>query len=314
MSRLERLLTKFEEHMQARGFSERTIPDYLHNVQVFLDYLKELEIDDINEVDRQLIADYQISLLEQKHHDQPISTETRARRLIAVRMFCRYLVRSGVIEHDPTVGLELPKRPKSLPRNILSKKEMGKLLGVPNVENPLGLRDRAILEVFYSTGIRVSELCDLMIHDVDTVRGELRINQGKNAKDRIVPLGEAACDYLEMYLNRSRRKLIGLANPILFVSKSGKKFHHTTMSHLIAHYGEKSGVKKRVTCHGLRHTCASHLLQGRADIRHIQEILGHASLATTQIYTRVEIADLKQVHRRCHPRELREVPINDGWS
>jgi integrase/recombinase XerD len=299
--------------MEARGFSDRTIPDYLHHVQVFLDYLTEIGISKIQEVDRQTLADYQVQLLAQKFRDQPISQETRARRLITLRTLFRFLVRIGAIDQDPTIDLELPKCAKTLPRNILTKKEMGKLLATPDLDNPLGVRDRAILEVFYSTGIRVSELCSLTIYDVDTTRGELRINKGKNAKDRVVPLGEAACDYLETYLLRVRRKLAPPNQGILFISKRGKRFHPTTMSHLIAHYGKKSGLKKKVSCHGLRHTCASHLLQGRADIRHIQEILGHESLATTQIYTRVEIADLKQIHRRCHPRELREVPINDGW-
>lgn len=306
------LLAKFEEYMNARGFSSRTITDYLHNVKLFLDYLHEIGIIRLDEIDRQLIAAYQVRLLDQTYRDRPITVVTRLKRLSTLRCFFEYLVKAGLTDQDPTSDLELPKRPKTLPKNILTKKEIGKLLSVPDLSGPLGVRDRAILEVFYSTGIRVSELCNLTVNDIDLANGELRVNQGKNAKDRIVPLGELACDYLEFYL-RIRHQLAGSAQPVLFVSKSGKKFHSTTMSHLISHYGKKAGLKKPVGCHGLRHTCASHLLRGKADIRYIQEILGHASLATTQVYTKVEIADLKKVHQRCHPRERKEVPVNDGW-
>jgi integrase/recombinase XerD len=309
----ETLLVKFEEYMQSRGFSARTIPDYLHNVKLFLEYLEGVGIAAIGEVDRALVADYQIRLLDQTHRGRPISSVTKLRRLSTVRCFCGYLVKSGALTADPTTDLELPKRPKHLPKNILTKKEMGKLLALPDLKTPLGIRDRAILEVFYSTGIRASELCNLTLNDIDIARGELRINQGKNAKDRVVPLGEVACDYLELYLRKSRKELASSGQPVLFVTKSGKQFNYTTLSHLITGLGQKAGLKKHIASHNLRHTCASHLLQGKADIRHIQEILGHRSLATTQIYTKVEISDLKKVHRRCHPRERKEVPVNDGW-
>lgn len=309
----ETLLTKFEEYMQSRGFSARTIPDYLHNVKLFLEYLEGVGIEAIGAVDRVLIADYQIRLLDQTYRDRPISGVTKLRRLSTVRCFCGYLVKSGALAVDPTTDLELPKRPKNLPKNILTKKEMGKLLALPDLKTPLGIRDRAILEVFYSTGIRVSELCNLTLNDIDIARGELRVNQGKNAKDRVVPLGEVACDYLGLYQRTARKQLNPVNQQVLFVTKSGKQFRYTTLSYLITRLGQKAGLKKHIASHNLRHTCASHLLQGKADIRYIQEILGHRSLATTQIYTKVEISDLKKVHRHCHPRERKEVPVNDGW-
>jgi integrase/recombinase XerD len=309
----ETLLVKFEAYMQSRGFSARTIPDYLHNVKLFLEYLETVGIMTIGEVDRALVADYQIRLLDQTHRGKTVGGVTRLRRLSTVRCFCGYLVKSGVLAADPTTDLELPKRPKNLPKNILTKKEMGKLLELPDLKTPLGIRDRAILEVFYSTGIRASELCNLSLHDIDLAKGELRVNQGKNAKDRVVPLGEVACDYVGLYLRNARKKLAAIGQSVLFVTKSGKQFRYTTLSYLITRLGQKAGLKKHIASHNLRHTCATHLLQGKADIRHIQEILGHRSLATTQIYTKVEIADLKKVHRHCHPRERKEVPVNDGW-
>lgn len=312
--RFNLLLHKFKEHMQARGFSNRTIPDYLRNVEFFLIYLDEVGVTEIEEVDRLIMADYQVRLLDQTYRDKPLGATAKNKRLGAVRCFFQLLLKSGRVSHDPTGDLELPKRPKNLPRNILTKKEMGKLLAVPDLSTPLGLRDRAILEVFYSTGIRVSELCALTVGEIDTARGELRVTKGKNAKDRIVPLGEVACDYLDLYLRKSRPKLAGPSQAALFVTKSGRAFRYTNLSYLISLCGKKAGLKKHISCHSLRHTCASHLLQGKADIRYIQEILGHRSLATTQIYTKVEIADLKKVHRKCHPRERKEVPVNDGWS
>ena len=309
----ETLLFKFNTYLETKGYSSRTIPEYTRNVERFLNYLDEIEINDLNQVERQSILDYQIRLLDETCHNRVIGAAARSRRIGAVRSFFNFLMKMGMVTQDPTFDLELPRRPKSLPKDILTKKEVGKLLAFPNLNDPLGIRDRAILEVFYSTGIRVSELCNLTINDIDLEHGELRVNQGKNAKDRIVPLGEIACDYLQNYILYSRRKLALPEQSILFVTKNGRKFDSTDMSHRIARLGKRAGLKKPIACHSLRHTCASHLLQGNADIRYIQEILGHASLATTQIYTKVEIADLKKVHHRCHPREQKGVPVNDGW-
>lgn len=311
--KFDRLLAGYNECLQARGFSPRTVPEYLRNVERFLAYLQELNISKITQVDQRIMAAYQVSLLDQKYRERPLSAVTKLRRLSTVRSFFQYLLKSGVVSIDPTDDLDLPKRSKSLPRNILAKKEVAKLLSLPDLSTPPGIRDRAILETFYSTGIRASELCNLKLIDVDIARGEIRVTKGKNAKDRVVPIGEIACDYIELYLTKTRRFLAPAAQPLLFVTKSGRKFHYTTLSHLVIRYGKKAGLKKQVSAHSLRHTCASHLLKGKADIRHIQDILGHSSLATTQVYTKVDINDLKKVHHRCHPREKKEVPINDGW-
>jgi len=311
MTKLDILLLKFTEHMKVTGFSDRTIPDYARNVKYFLDYLKELEIENITEVDRRVLQDYQARVYLETFKGAPLTPATKKARLSCVRTFYRYLLKAGYILHDPSADLELPKRPKQLPKNILSKKEIGALLSAPNLETTLGIRDRAILEVFYSTGIRVSELCNLALNDLDLKNGELRINQGKNKKDRLIPLGEMACDFLEIYLREARPKLTASGQTTLFVTKSGRKFRYTTLSYLMSRYGRKSGITKVTSPHALRHTCATHLLKGKADIRQIQTILGHASIATTQRYTQVEISDLKQVLKRCHPRERKEIETHD---
>jgi integrase/recombinase XerD len=311
MDKLDFLLLKFTEYMKTSDFSQRTIPTYAHNIRLFFTYLKGSGVQSIAEVDRQLLFDYQTRIYLETFKGKPLAPATRRARLTCIKTFFQYLTKSGLILYDPSANLDLPKRPQGLPRNILSKKEMGRLLSEPNLSKPLGVRDRAILELFYATGIRVSELAGLKVSDLDLSSGELRINQGKNRKDRIVPLGEIACDFLQMYLYEVRPKLAQSDQPILFVSKNGLRFHPTTLSHLIINYGRKSGLKKGVSPHALRHTCATHLLKGKADIRHIQRILGHEHLSSTQIYTKVEISDLKNVLKRCHPRERKEVETDD---
>ena len=245
------------------------------------------------------------------YRGRPLAPATQKARLTCVKNFYRYLLQNGYLLYDPAAALSLPKLPKQLPKGILSKKEMGRLLSQPDLETPLGIRDRTYLELLYATGIRVSELCNLTLNDLDLSRRELRINRGKNAKDRIVPLTEAACDYLELYLTEARPQLAAAGQQILFVSKNGRKMHYTTVSKLVKNYGQKAGLSKKVSPHSLRHTCATHLLKGRADIRQIQRLLGHESIAATQRYTKVEINDLKRVLKRCHPREKREIDVDE---
>ena len=172
-------------------------------------------------------------------------------------------------------------------------------------EDLLGLRDRAMLELLYSTGIRVSELAALNLQNLDLRNAELRVH-GKGSKERIVSLGEVVREYLGRYLSASRPYLASTEEPALFVSLRGKRFHYTNISFLVRSCGRKAGIRKRVSPHGLRHTCATHLLQGRADIRHIQRIPGHAQITSTELYTHLVLEDLKEVIRRSHPHGKKE--------
>ena len=296
--------------MKTNGFSENSIPDYIRNVNYFFDYLKEIGISNVAEVDRRTVSGYREWIYGQTFKGKPLSAVTRKKRLSCLKTFYRYLLKAEAVLCDPASDMELPKVGDQLPRNILSKKEIGELLNAPDLETVLGIRDRALLEVFYSTGIRVSELCGLKLEDMDMRNMELKV-RGKGEKERIVPLGEMVCDYLDMYLKESRSKLADSEQNILFVSKNGRKFHYTNVCHLVSDYGKTAGIKKRVSPHALRHTCGTHLLKGKADIRQIQKILGHSSIATTQLYTRVDITDLKKVLKRCHPRERREIDTKD---
>jgi len=302
MAELDAWVVRFGQNLKAVGFGELSIPDYVRNVELFTEYLRSRGIERLAEVDRKIVADYRLELSFETRGEKVLSHSTQRKRLTCVRRFFQFLLKEDAVLQDPTADLEFPPLNDQLPRDILSRHEIGKLLSQADPDSTLGLRDRTMLEVLYSTGIRVSELAGLTLDDLDLRNAELKV-RGKGKKERIVPLGEVVRDYLARYLARSRPVLAGAEERSLFVSNRGHRFHYTNISFIVRQYGSRAGIRKHVSPHGLRHTCATHLLQGRADIRQIQKILGHSSIATTQRYTRVEITDLKKVLRRCHPRE-----------
>lgn len=287
------------------NYSAKTISDYLNQLQFFLRYLQNANLEELSQIDKEAIHQYQLYLYNNQAKGKSLSLETQYARLVPLKTFFRWLVKRGYFLYDPTTQLELPKRKKNLPKGIMTRKEINRILCQPDADNPLGLRDKAILELLYSTGIRNSELRSLTIYDADTSHGELRINQGKGRKDRIIPLGEIAAKYLETYLQNSRTELVKgkKENNLLFVSKNGQKITLANLLWLIEKYVQQARITKHITAHSFRHTCATHMLRGKSNIRYIQELLGHSSIATTQIYTRVEVSDLKREHKRCHPRE-----------
>jgi len=310
--RFDLLVARFVEHMQVLGWSPRTVDGYRSQVRFFLLWLDQhTDVEELTGITPEVLHAYQTHLYGfSDANGHALSIATQAARLSVVRSFFRYLVKSDVLLYDPSASLELPKRKGILPRSVLSKQEMARLLAAPDATAPLGLRDRAMIEVLYSTGIRNAELRALQVYDLDLDRGLLRVNEGKNAKDRVVPLGEVACRYLREYLHEARPGLLraragGEAEQTVFVSKNGKPLVPLGVLYPLKKHARAAGIERVVTPHTLRHTFATHLLAGHADIRHIQAMLGHASVATTQIYTRVEVTDLKAVHRRCHPRERR---------
>ncbi|MBI5747667.1 MAG: tyrosine-type recombinase/integrase [Nitrospinae bacterium] len=307
INRVKLLIQRFREYMGMENFSQRTIGDYVNQLGFFIQYLQTTDIEEITQIDKELIHKYQMYLYSYQKKGKPLSLETQYARLVPVKSLFRFLVKRGYFLYDPTSQIELPKRKKNLPRGLMTKKEIFKILSQPDPDTILGLRDKAILELLYSTGIRNSELRNLSIYDLDTTHGELRINYGKGRKDRVIPLGEIASKYIEEYLNISRPLLLEQqkqkSQNLLFVSKRGKKIDQSNLIWLIKKYVKKANVHKHITPHSFRHTCATHMLRGKANLRHIQELLGHSSIATTQIYTQVELSDLKREHRRSHPRE-----------
>lgn len=314
IERLQIILMKFKEHMEAINFSVRTVDSYLNQLKFFVEYLKQSDVAELGQITRETVYQYQLHLhTSRRKTGGLLSLETQGARLVAVRSFFRFMLQQGYFMYDPTAGLELPKRKKNLPRGVMTSKEVFKVLSQPDADTPLGLRDKAILELLYSTGIRNAELRSLVLVDVDTASGELRVRHGKGRKDRIVPLGEIAAKYVEEYLRSGRPKLLSYAEKVLkkgrqepiemFISKGGKRITQANLITLVTKYVKRSQIGKHVTCHGFRHTCATHMLKGKASLRHIQQMLGHGTIATTQIYTHVETSDLKKEHHRCHPRE-----------
>ena len=310
MDKLDSLLLKFTEYLKVNNFSERTISAYSQNIRYFLNYLREIGIGNIAEADRKVLTDYQSRVYLERYKEKPLSQGTRQHRLTCLRTFYRYLLKSGIVLYDPSSYMDLPRCSEELPRNILSKKEVGAILSGPDLGTPIGIRDRTIMELLYSTGIRSTELCNITLNDLDLRNNELRV-KGKNSKDRMIPLGEVVSDYLEFYLKDARPKMADSGQSYLFVSKNGKKLWRYYLSTLIKSYAGKAGIKKQITPHSFRHSFATHLLKGKADIRKIQELLGHSSITTTQRYTRVEIGDLKQVIKKHHPRERKEIETHE---
>ncbi len=203
-----------------------------------------------------------------------------------------------------TEGFELPKTEQRLPQEVLSVDEIESLMNAPDITTPLGLRDRAILETFYSTAIRNKELADLQVYDLETERGVLKINSGKGGKDRIVPIGARAIQWITKYTTDIRPTFVAKTNDnTLFVSHRGYPLGRENLSQIVRSHIVAAGIKKKGSCHLLRHTAATLMMHNGADLRSIQELLGHAKLTTTQIYTHVTINDLKRIHESTHPAE-----------
>lgn len=231
---------------------------------------------------------------------QELALSSIARHVASLRMFCRFLADRGVIDPNLLTHLELPRRWKRIP-HVLNNVAVMRLLRAPSPEDPLYLRDRAILELLYATGLRVSELAALKLTDVNTHVGYVRC-LGKGNKERIVPLGKPAIEAMQEYIHELRGDLLVGSSQVIFLSRTGKPMDRENLWRLVRKYAMRAGISTKVSPHTLRHCFASHLLEGGADLRIVQELLGHADVSTTQIYTHVEAGRLKTLHQRFHPR------------
>jgi integrase/recombinase XerD len=308
VSRWDGIVTTYLKDLAVRGFAIRSRETYGQDLAVFVDYLEASQIDHPTDITLDVLRAYQTYLHEKPGlHTARLSLGTQTRYLSVVRSFCGFLCRRSLTLMDASRGLVLPKVQRHLPSVILTTHEVLRFLKAIDTRTPLGIRDRAIFETFYSTGLRVGELVALIPADVDLAEGFLRVRRGKGGKARVVPLGDAAVHWIKRYLDTGR-KGFSPAAPLFLSSVRQQMMDRATLSQLVRRVARRAGLKKRVTCHTFRHTCATHMLRGRASLRHIQELLGHANATTTQIYTHVEILDLKRVHRRCHPRSQRRRP------
>jgi len=302
--KMDLLRARFVEAMTAWNWSRKTVVSYEQNVRYFMNWLEaETDIDDLAKVTAETIASYQTALLaEEKRDGERISVGTQHHRICGLKAFLKYLWREGKLLINPAAQVVYPKMRRRLPQANLTPKEAMRLIEAVDTRSPLGLRDQAIVDVLYSTGMRNAELRALTLADL----GErtLTIRQGKGNKDRIVPLGASTAACLSDYLQQARPKLAahdGVHN--IFLTKNGLPLDTFAVINAVRRAARAAGIKKHIHPHSLRHACATHMLRGGADIRHIQKLLGHSSLQTTEIYTKVEIGDLKAVHRMYHPRE-----------
>jgi integrase/recombinase XerD len=280
-----------------KGLAWNTVQAYGRDLAKLANYLEERGISSWREVDATQIRSFISSL-----RATGLSSRTVARHGVTVRQLLSFLQAEGRIKTALLPTLSLPRAPRKLPQ-ILSAEDIQKLLAQPVATKPLGARDRAMLEILYASGLRVSELVTLQTTHVN-FQGDYLIVKGKGGKTRAVPFGRWARERLSEYLNNGRRALLkGRSSAYVFVTRSGKPLTRQGFWKLIRAYALAAGIDKRVTPHTLRHSFATHLLEGGADLRSVQAMLGHADISTTQIYTHVDGARLKKVHREHHPRE-----------
>lgn len=279
-----------------RGLSPNTTASYRSDLEKFIAYLSRRGKGGFEEVRREEVIDF---LMEEK--ERGLTPRSLARGLVSIRMLFRFLALEGYIRRDVTEVVESPRLWKNLPR-VLSIAEVESLLRQPDTSDILGRRDRAALELLYASGLRASELTGLRIDDVNLQSGFVRA-RGKGGRERIVPLGRSAARALSDYLEWSRPILLkGFASADLFLSRRGKRFTRQWLWRLIGKYLRQAGIKTEAGPHILRHSFATHLLGRGADLRVVQEMLGHSQISTTQVYTHVDRERLKEVHRRFHPR------------
>lgn len=289
--------------MRLRNYSADTVTSRAENLQLFLAWAAERDVTRASQVTRPILEAYQQGLYRhRKANGQPLGWGTQHQRLSGLKDWFKWLTRQNVLLHNPASELELPRQEKRLPETALTQAQIGQLLAVPDVSDPLGVRDRAMLEVFYSAGLRRSELCHLELSALNPARRTLTVRRGKGHKDRVVPLGARALQWVDRYLAEVRPRLcLDSHEAALFLTGFGQAFCPDVLSRMVSRWLKP--INGKGSCHLLRHTCATHLLEGGADIRYIQQLLGHESLETTAIYTEVTINQLIEVHTRCHPAE-----------
>jgi len=279
-----------------RGLSLNTLLSYKEDLYIYQKYLKKNGKDSLLQVRREDIQNF---MLAQK--EKNLSSNSISRRLSAIKAFYRFLLRERIISYDPTETMQSPKLWKKVPLT-LNVEEIERMIAQPNIRTKTGIRDRAILDTLYATGMRVSELVNLKLEQVNLEMGFLRCI-GKGNKERIVPLGRYACAAITRYLEKARPLLLGKKESnFLFLNRCGRKISRQGLWKIIKKYARQAGIKKPVRPHIIRHSFATHLLEKGADLRSVQEMLGHADISTTQIYTHVNQDRLKMIHKLFHPR------------
>ncbi len=294
---MNELIEQFLSYISVeRGMANNTISSYKRDLSRFADYLKSRKVEAIDKISRQMINSFMMA-----ERERGLASNSVSRELACIKSFFKFLLKENIIKEDVANIIESPKLWKKLPAT-LNLDEVVSLLNAPNVRDIMEMRDKACLELMYATGMRVSELVSLKMDDVNMAVGFVKCF-GKGSKERIVPFGREAKKSIERYLEKSRPKLLkkNVSN-FLFLTRLSKPMSRQTFWKIIKHYVKVAGVKKKVTPHSLRHSFATHILERGADLRIVQEMLGHADISTTQIYTHVSKDRLKSIHQKFHPR------------
>ncbi|MFA6357650.1 MAG: site-specific tyrosine recombinase XerD [Candidatus Omnitrophota bacterium] len=294
---MKELIDSFLDYLSVeRGLSKNTTIAYREDLNMYLDFLIKRGINALSKIEKNDIIEFMLF-----EKDKGISPTSISRRLTAIRMFHRFLSRERILKSDPTTLIDSPKLWKKIP-DTLSLNEVEALIAQPDPRDHQGARDKAILETLYATGMRVSESTDLKTNNVNLDIGFLRCI-GKGNKERIIPLGKKAIHSINRYLEFSRPHFLkDKTSECLFISRSGLRLSRQSIWKLIKRYAKEAKIKKPIKVHTLRHSFATHLLERGADLRSVQEMLGHSSISTTQIYTHVDKDRLKKIHTMFHPR------------
>jgi integrase/recombinase XerD len=298
------------ESLAVRNYTPDTIEGRRDALKFFLLWAHERELRQPSEITKKILESYQRHLWRwRKKNGKPLGISTQRGRLGTLKDFFSWLTKQNHIPANPASELEMPRPEKRLPKEPLGLHQVEAVIAAPDIADPLGLRDRAMLELFYSAGLRRIELARLRMEDLNRERQTLQIRQGKGHKDRVVPVGDRALGWLERYLDDARPRLaLDAHQPALFLTSYGEAFNPDVISRMVTRYIKAADIDRAGSCHLLRHSCATHMLEGGADIRFIQQLLGHEKLETTAIYTQVSIEQLKDVHRRTHPAEKPRQP------
>ncbi len=295
---IARDLNIYKQYMELeRGMSANTVQSYMNDLHRFAEFISSHQTEKFIRVTEDDISDFLIYIGEELN----ISQNSRARYLSSVRSFYNYLIESDKADENPALNVDMPKIERKLPE-VLNFEEVSAMINEPNTEKPAGIRDRAILELFYATGIRCSELIDLRTKNLNFENEIVRVF-GKGNKERIVPIGRPALRWVKHYLDDVRpRNANENSNDILFINPRGNNFSRMGIWKIIRKYAEAAGIQKSVHPHTFRHCFATHLLEGGADLRALQEMLGHSDIGTTQVYTHVDMAYMQEIHKMFHPR------------
>jgi len=306
-------LKLFIEHGEVHGVSPDTTRRRRSALRRFILWCNERDLNEPQQITKPILERYKRYLFYYRKPDgNPLSIGSQNVMLTPLRSFFKWLTRENHILYNPASELEIPKKPKRLPRAILHLDDIENVLNQTNIKTVQGIRDRAIIEVLYSTGMRRMELAKLSIYDIDVKRSIVYIKEGKGNKDRVIPIGERALAWLEKYKLEVRPELVVEPDTgILFLTDYGEPFERDQLSNRVKKYLTKAGIDVVGSCHLLRHACATHMLDNGADIRFIQAMLGHDDLNTTEIYTRVSIEKLKAVHGATHPTTMNTMKSHD---